>query len=140
MIQLPNQCVGLPLDRSKDGSLGRVIDAKVLPGVTAGHCKVSHDWALFTLNALKANHATWSEQGALERRQDIHVVERPHFHDHESEPVLVLRGAAGSVRGKLTSLPAAIMVEQSGIFVQTYPMNLEFGCCKSSVETSNFIG
>ena len=109
-------------------AIGHVIDMNTLPGISAGRVKPKNDWALFTVREPLMNQASTRDDPDTMAETDlmrgIHVVEHPVFHDGTSDPVLLMGAAGGRRHGELSSLPAAILIDQSNEFVRAYPMQL----------------
>jgi hypothetical protein len=137
-VEIPEGRTTNPLNCASH-ALGRVVDTNSLPGVNAGLTKASNDWSLFMVNQPRMNRVSAplvdNNVGTMAKAdtlQSIHVAERPIFHDGASDPVLLLGGMGGPRRGELSSLPAAIWIEQSAGFVDAYPLELTDNVGKGS--------
>ncbi|KAF2794524.1 hypothetical protein K505DRAFT_383881 [Melanomma pulvis-pyrius CBS 109.77] len=112
--------------------LGQVIDPSKLPGVTARITKQSYDWVLVSVDNPRPNEVVGSVSGRdhyrvanNESTHKIMIASRPSFQDNISDPVLLLSGTQGTLRGELSSLPARIWVSHSEGFVSAYMLELE---------------
>jgi hypothetical protein len=105
-------------------SLGSVLDNNNFPRVIAGRTPLSHDWALFEINSPKPNVLCNSESS--EEKRPLKIASRPGFCDNLCDPVIMM-GSSGLKRGRLSSLPGAILRGNSKSFVKTYMLELDGG-------------
>jgi hypothetical protein len=89
-----------------------------------GRTPLSHDWALFGVNVPKPNVLCNSE--SLEEKRPLKIASRPGFCDNLCDPVIMM-GSSGLKRGRLSSLPGAILGGNSKSFVKTYMLELDEG-------------
>lgn len=115
-------------------ALGRVLDYKQLPGVSAERAKQTHDWAIFEVDTILRNEAIGLNQDRNRIQEDgnkpchsISKAAHPTFHDGASDPVLLLNGAHESLRGELSELPARVWISHTAEFVDCYILDLDEG-------------
>lgn len=113
-------------DSSDRALFGNILDNKKLPGVLAETVHPSHDWALFEMNSPKPNLVCDSEISGQVEKRSLMIASRPSFNDKLCDPVLMM-AASGLKRGRLSSLPGAIMSGSSKSFVETYILELDEG-------------
>jgi hypothetical protein len=120
----------------KEHIVGQVIDPSEHPGIAAGSTKQTHDWALIDTNVPRPNevaNAMFNQPDVSnETAHQILVATRPSFQDQISDPVLLLSGTHGTLRGELSSLSASIWVRQGDGFVDAYMLELADGAGKTS--------
>ncbi len=113
-------------DNSQIARFAGILDNKSLPGVVSGSICPSHDWGLLEIDDPKPNvlsNLTTSEN--MEPRQLV-VATRPAFEDELSDPVIMM-GAHGPKKGRLSSLVGSILIGHSETFVETYMLELDEG-------------
>jgi hypothetical protein len=115
-----------PWDASDYTPLASVLDSNNLPGVVARRALSSHDWALFEIDSPKPNVLCTLEYSEHLDKGTLKIASRPGFCDNLSDPVIMM-GSSGLKRGRLSSLPGAILTGNSKSFVQTYMLELDEG-------------
>ncbi|KAF2112958.1 hypothetical protein BDV96DRAFT_579482 [Lophiotrema nucula] len=113
--------------------LGEILLPTAYPGISSGAHVNSHDWALFPLdkplsNKVLPKHTLLNaEETAASDYRSILIPKYPTFHDHVSDPVIMMGGVSGFSRGELSSMPARLWSGKSKKFIDTYTMELEQG-------------
>jgi hypothetical protein len=106
--------------------LSSVLNNNKLPGVLARRALPSLDWALFEIDSPKPNVLCTLEYSEQPEKGTLRIASRPGFGDNLCDPVIMM-GSSGLKRGRLSSLPGAILRGNSKAFVQTYMLELDEG-------------
>lgn len=111
---------------SNDNVLGKPLDPRQLPAITANRASLAYDWCLFGVaepHINRALHPSTNPSNAgidLDRTHLILVAERPHLQDDTSDSVLLLGAVAGSRRGEISDVSSRIWLANSDCFVDAY--------------------
>lgn len=105
--------------------VGEILDQNLLPGVTAGQARPSHDWALFEVEIPRPNTVV-SDSDQQDARHILSAA-RPSFTEGLSDPVVLLKNTGRTLRGELSDQSARIWLSQEEEFVDAYMLELDEG-------------
>jgi hypothetical protein len=126
----------LPHWVSDNATVGRPLNLRELPGVSANRANPSFDWSLIEMRNPRRNlavhHSQSGEDESLEHggTHPILIAQKPHFNDGLSDPVLLLGATSGPRFGDLLSVPASIYLVQSECFADAYMLEIKEGTGK----------
>lgn len=111
---------------SDDNVLGRPLNSTQLPGITANRASPAYDWSLFDVAEARPNRALHrTSNSPANNAHTIELAEKPHFHDDEPCPVLMLGAVTGPRYGELATVPARIWLAYTETFVSAYILETE---------------
>jgi hypothetical protein len=111
---------------SDHAPFARIIDNDRLPGVSAGTAHLLHDWALFEIESRNPKALYNVVSSNREEKRSLMIASKPAFFDGLCDPVIMM-GSHGLKRGRLSSLPGAILKGRTMTFVDTYMLELDEG-------------
>ena len=109
-------------DFADSHAFAEIFDRKKFAAYAEQDVQPCYDWALFTARSSMPNELCALKYPGCFERRELKATAKPTFHDRLSEPVVMMGGSRGPLRGELSSLMSRILIGSSGAFVDAYMM------------------